>query len=81
MKIYKSSAGCSYGEYAYVTPLERNNYLCLWTNETSTYPVNVVGEVQEDLEDCYLTEIDLDINDIPLSKTFLFKFFMKHFNE
>lgn len=37
MKFYKSTAGCGYGQYAYLTPVSKNkksnDYLCIWTNE------------------------------------------------
>lgn len=84
MKFYKSTAGCGYQQYAYVTPIAKNkngnDYLCIWTNENSDMPIHVEGEVVEDLEDIYLEEVELNINDFEISKSFLFKFFAENFS-
>ncbi|MCK9544036.1 MAG: hypothetical protein M0R03_18610 [Novosphingobium sp.] len=83
MKFYKSTAGCGYQQYAYVTPIAKNkngnDYLCIWTNENSDMPIHVEGEVVKDLDDIYLEEVEIDINDYPISKTFLFGFFLSNF--
>ncbi len=83
MKFYKSTAGCGYQQYAYVTPIAKNkngnDYLCIWTNENSDMPIHIEGEVVKDLEDIYLEEVEIDINDYPISKTFLFGFFLANF--
>ena len=81
MKFYKSTAGCGYQQYAIVTPIAKNDYLCIWTNENSDMPIHVEGEVVKDLEDIYLeeVEVEIDINDYPISKTFLFGFFLSNF--
>jgi hypothetical protein len=83
MKFYKSTAGCSYHQYAYVTPIAKNkngnDYLCIWTNENSDMPIHIEGKVVEDLEDIYLEEVELNINDFPISNTFLFQFFVQNF--
>lgn len=83
MKFYKSTAGCGYQQYAYVTPIAKNkngnDYLCIWTNENSDTPIHVEGEIVKDLEDIYLEEVEININDYPISKTFLFNFFVKNF--
>ena len=84
MKFYKSTAGCGHQQYAYVTPIAKNkngnDYLCIWTNENSDMPIHVVGEIVEDLEDIYLEEVELNINDFELGKSFLFKFFSENFS-
>lgn len=69
IKIYKSTAGCGYNKYAYVTPIKDNDYLCIWTNENTDYPTHVEGEIIKDLEDIYLEEVD--INSLP-SDIFLY---------
>lgn len=82
MKFYKSTAGCGYGEFAIVTPISKStkDYLCIWTNECSTIPVHVEGQIVEDLDDIYLEETEIDINDYPISKSFLFKSFMNSYH-
>ena len=45
MKFYKSTAGCGYQQYAIVTPIAKNDYLCIWTNENQDMPIHVEGEV------------------------------------
>lgn len=84
MKFYKSTAGCGYQQYAYVTPIAKNkngnDYLCIWTNQNSYPPIYVEGEIVEDLEDIYLEEIELNIDDFEISKSFLFKFFTENFS-
>jgi len=42
-------------------------------------PIHIEGEVVKDLEDIYLEEVEIDINDYPISKTFLFGFFLANF--
>lgn len=83
MKFYKSTAGTGYQEYAYVTPVQKskngNDYLCIWTNERSDCPTHTEGEIIKDLEDIYLEEVEININDYPISKTFLFQFFVENF--
>lgn len=79
MKIYKSTAGCGYNEYAYVTPINnKKDYLCLFTNEKSSIPVHEVGEIIEDLDSIYLEESNVNIEDLEISKTFLFRYFMEN---
>ena len=82
MKIYKSTAGCGYKQYAYVTPIRKSknghDYLCLWSNEQSDIPIHSEGNIIEDLEDIYIEEIDINIDDLPISNTFLFKFFKEN---
>ena len=79
MKFYKSTAGCGYQQYAIVTPIAKNDYLCIWTNENQDMPIHVEGEVVKDLEDIYLEEVEIDINNYPISKMFLFGFFLSNF--
>lgn len=85
MKIFKSDAGCGYQEYAYVTPIRKSkngyDYLCLWTNERSTHPTHVEGQIVEDLEAHYLEEVEVDVNTLEISKTFLFQFFVENHSE
>lgn len=84
MKYYLSTAGCGYNEYAIVTPIFKNkkgsDYLCIWTNESPDMPIHTEGEIIEDLESIYLKEIEIDINEFPISRTFLFKYFIRNFN-
>lgn len=85
IKFYKSTAGCGYRQYAIVTPIKKtkNGYdcLCVWTNEKSSFvQTHTEGEIIEDLEDIYLEDIEININDYPISKTFLFKFFIENFS-
>jgi hypothetical protein len=83
MKIYKSTAGCGYNQYAYVTPVRKNknggtDYLCLWTNEEESYvATHREGGIVDDLHDIYLEEVELDIDTLPISKTYLFQIFLK----
>lgn len=81
MKVYQSTAGCGYRQYAYVIPLRKSkngkDYLCLWSNENSDTPIHREGEIVEDLEDIYVEESGIDINTLPISQTFLFKEFAK----
>ena len=84
MKFYKSTAGCGYKQYAYVTPVKKSkngyDYLCIWTNENSDMPIHREGEIIENLEDIFLEEVEIDVNDFEISKTFLFKFFSDNFH-
>lgn len=80
MRFYKSTAGCNHYQYAIVTPVKKNkegnDYLCIWTNETE---IHKEGHIIENLEDIYLEEVDIDVNNYPLSKTFLFKIVKDNF--
>lgn len=78
MKTFKSTARCGYNEYAYVLLLENNNYLCIFSNENSDYPIHKEGEIIN-IEDIYLEEVDIDITTFPLCKTFLFKYFIDNY--
>lgn len=84
MKFYKSTAACGHNEYAYVTPIAKNkngnDYLCIWTNENPDKAYHVAGEIVEDLPDIYLEEVDLNINDFEIGKSFLFKYFQANFH-
>ena len=84
MKFYKSTAGCGYQQYAIVTPIKKTkngyDYLCIWTNENSFPQIHTEGEIVEDLEDIYIEDVEININDYPISKTFLFKFFVENFS-
>lgn len=85
MKIFKSTAGCGYQEYAYVTPIRKSpngyDYLCLWSNEKSDSPIHKEGEIVYDLAEFYLEEADVDINTFAITKSFLFQFFLENHPE
>lgn len=82
MKFFVSDAGCGYQEYAYVTPINNTgDYLCIYSNEQSNNPIHKEGEIVKDLDDIYLTEVELDLDDYPITQTFLFKFFMENINQ
>lgn len=76
MKTFESTAGCGYGEYALLVHVRDRDYLCIWSNEKSDYPIHKEGELIKDLEDIYLTERDVDITKFPIYKTFLFQHFV-----
>jgi hypothetical protein len=83
MRIYKSTAGCGHGQYAYVIRVAKNgdtwDYLCIWTNEFSDIPVHEEGAIIAGLEDTYVEKTTLSIEDFPIAKTFLFKYFMENY--
>ncbi|MFA6570405.1 MAG: hypothetical protein WCT77_04135 [Bacteroidota bacterium] len=56
------------------------DYLCIWTNEKSFAQIHIEGEIVEDLEDIYIEDVEININDYSISKTFLFKFFAENFS-
>lgn len=63
MEFYKSTAGCGYNEYAIVTPTgNKDEYLCVWTNEDSLYPIYKEGEIVKDLDSMYLEPFDANEN-------------------
>lgn len=59
MEFYKSTAGCGYNEYAIVTPTgNKDEYLCVWSNERSSYPIHKENEIVKGLDSIYLEPFD-----------------------
>lgn len=83
MEVFKTTAGCNYKEYAYVIPVTKDkdnkDYLCLYTNQTGIDSIYKIGEIVRNLDEYYLKEAKIDINSFPISKTFLFQFFIKNY--
>jgi hypothetical protein len=83
MKTYITDAALGYGQYAYLIRLDKSkngyNYLCIGTVNVDYEDGYELGCVVKDLENIYITESILKIEESPLYGSFLFDFFIKNY--
>jgi len=84
MKIYETSSGLGYKQYAYLIRIKKSenghDYLCIGTKSSRGWDNYVIGEIVEDLEDYSVKESGYKLHDSPLAGDYLFNYWVSNFN-
>lgn len=84
MKVFETTGGLGYNQKAYLLKLDESenghNYLCIGRINIQDSDSYAIGSIEKDIEAFYINDSPYKIEDSPLYGTFLFDWFIKHYN-